>query len=209
MRMRMWQRLILAAGLAIVPAIAAAQDTAPPRLSVGAGAGVALPFHGDFDFTPWAWEGMARVALSAHVLIEGMVGEWRHAETFLATDVPSPPGTIGRVAQTTRRTQRSWQVNILATRALGRLRVSGGGGVGVLQHERRTQTTASDCSPGVTCGASESTASNAAGSLQGAGDVEARLAHGVAIFGQARLVVPTSDPAGADVRITAGLRWGR
>jgi hypothetical protein len=99
-------------------------------------------------------------------------------------------------------------VNVLATRAIGRLRVSGGGGVGILQHERRTQTTASDCSPGVTCGASES-ASTASGALQGAGDVEARLAHGAAIFGQARLVVPMSDPAGSDMRITAGLRWER
>jgi hypothetical protein len=208
MRMRTWRPFILAVGLAIVPAVAAAQG-APPRVAIGAGAGAAFPFHGDFDFTPWAWEGMARVALSPHVLMEGMVGEWRHAETFLAMDVPSPPGTIGRVTQTTRRTQRSWQVNVLATRPIGRLRVSGGGGVGILQHERRTQTTASDCSPGVTCGASESTASSAAGALQVAGDVEARLAHDIAIFGQARLVVPMSDRAGSDMRITAGLRWER
>lgn len=207
-----WAPWVLIAGLVMLPVAAAAQDEpAPPRVSVGVGVGVAFPFHGDFDFTPWAWDGDVRVALSSRVLLEGALGEWRHSRTTVTTNVPvtPPPGVIGRIEQMASHVQRAWQVNLLATGAAGRLRMSGGGGVGLLQHDRRTQTIASDCTPGASCGTFESSTSNVTGAVQGVGGVEARIADGLALFGQARLIVPVRDLGASDFRITAGVRWGR
>jgi hypothetical protein len=48
-----------------------------PRVSIGAGAGIAVPCHGDFNFMPWAWDGDVRLAMSPHVRLEGTVGELR------------------------------------------------------------------------------------------------------------------------------------
>ena len=47
----------------------------PPRVAIGAGAGMAVPFHGDFDFTPWAWDADIRSAMSRRVLLEVTVGD--------------------------------------------------------------------------------------------------------------------------------------
>ncbi len=114
---------------------------------------------------------------------------------------------IGRFEQTTTRVQRSIQANILVTGARGRIRVSAGGGGGLLVHERRTRQVSEDCSPTVPCGPFESTFSNASGAAQGVGGVEVELARRLALFGRVRFVVPFSDPGGADLRVTTGLRW--
>jgi hypothetical protein len=86
--------------------------------------------------------------------------------------------------------------------------MAAGGGVGLLQHLRRTQTVTTDCTPGVTCGSFESTFSNASGSAQAVGGAELRLTRPLALYGDVRFVVPFTDPAGSDLRVTSGLRWG-
>lgn len=204
-------RWVVLGSLALLPGVAAAQGTSgPPRLSVGAGAGLALPFHGDVDFTPWAWDADVRLAMARHVLFEVAVGEWRHADTSVSTNLPGTTSkeVIGRLERQTSWVQRTLQANLLFTAAPGRVRVTAGGGVGLLQHRRRTRTLAQDCTPVTLCGSFESGVSNSSGTAQGVGGAEVRLRAGLALYGQARLVVPITDPGGSDLRITTGLRWG-
>lgn len=113
-------RWMILGAFVLLPGAVAAQGTdSVPRVAIGAGAGLALPFHGDFDFTPWAWDADLRVALARHALLEAAVGEWRHSETSVAQNiqVTIPPGTIGRLERTTTRVQRILQANLLFTAA--------------------------------------------------------------------------------------------
>ena len=202
---------ILFGATLILSDAAAAQSQDPlPRVSVGAGAGVAFPLHGDFDFTPWAWDADVRLAISRHVLVEVAVGEWRHSESTVLENIPvtPPPGMIGRLEGSTTRVQRSSQLNVLFRGAAGRVRITGGGGAGLLQHRRRTRQDVSGCSPGVSCQSFESTFSNTSFAAQLVGGAEVVLGGGLAVYGQTRVVVPASDPGGSDVRVTAGVRWG-
>ena len=86
--------------------------------------------------------------------------------------------------------------------------MTAGGGAGFVQFNRQTRQLTSDCTPQVPCGPFESSFSNLTFGAQIAGGVEVRVAGGLAIYGQVRLVVPVSDPGGSDVRVTTGLRWG-
>jgi hypothetical protein len=195
----------------LTPSLASAQPSAPtPRVSIGGGLGFAVPFHGDFDFTPWAWETDVRVALSSRVVVEAAVGEWRHSETTGARDiaVAMPPGRIGRLEQTTTRVQRLVGANVLFRTGPRRVRPFAGGGLGLVQHARRTRQTTADCSPGVSCGSFETSFSNTSGAVLGVGGADVRLSARLAAYGQARLVVPMTDPGGSDLRVTTGLRWG-
>lgn len=138
----MYYRWVLLGALVLLPAAASAQAiNQPPRVSIGAGAGLALPLYGDFNFNPWAWETDVRVALSRRGLLEVAAGEWRQSEARVVHDIrlTPPPGTIGRFEQTTTRSQRMLQANLLFRGTMDRLRVTAGGGVGLLQHHRRTR----------------------------------------------------------------------
>jgi hypothetical protein len=193
----------------LFPGTATGQTASPPRVSIGAGAGLAVPFHGDFDFTAWTWEADIRVRLSPRVLFEAAIGDWRHSETRVAENIPvtPPAGVIGRFEQTTTRTQRTVEANALFTGRSGRVRVNAGGGVGLLLHSRRTRQVTSQCSPEVSCGPSDSTFSNGAGEAQAVGGAEVRLSDGFHVYSQVRFVVSMSDPGDSDLRLTAGVRW--
>ena len=204
-------RWLLLAAFVLTPGLSSAQPPAPaPRVTVGGGLGVAVPFHADFDFTPWAWEADVRVALSSRVVVEAVVGEWRRSDTTRARDiaVSMPPGRIGRLEQTTTRVQRLVGGNVLFSTGSRRVRLLAGGGLGLVQHARRTRQTTGDCSPGVSCGSFESSFSNASAAAQGVGGADVRLSARLAVYGQARFVVPMTDPGGSDLRVTTGLRWG-
>jgi hypothetical protein len=208
---RMDGRWLVIVAFFLVPAASAAQIAHPaPRVAIGAGAGLAVPFHGDYDFTPWAWDADVRLALSGRGSLEVAVGEWRHSDTRVARNIQltPPPGTIDRLEQSTARTQRMLQANLLFAGSAGRVRVSAGGGVGVLQHDRRTRTVTSGCSPGVSCGSSDSKFSNAGGTAQAVGGLEVAVARGLAVHGQARFIVNVRDVGSSEVRVTAGARWG-
>jgi hypothetical protein len=200
--------------LVALPTETRAQPADPPRISVGAGAGVAFPFHADFGFTAWAWDADLRIALSRRLLIEAAVGEWRRAETriehnWTVQTVTGAAGTVGRLEESTRHVQRSWQGNVLVTGALDRVRLVIGGGAGVLQYSRRFQMTVEDCSAGVVdlCGSTASTFSNLSPSLQGVGGADVGVTGALSAYGQLRIVIPVNDPGGSDLRITAGVRW--
>jgi hypothetical protein len=206
----MYSRWILLVALVLLPAAAWAQSADPPRVSVGAGVGLAFPLHGDFDFTPWAWEADVRVALSRRGVLEVAAGEWRHSESRVVHDiqVTPPPGTIGRFEQATGRTQRMLQANLLFQGATGRLHVTAGGGVGLLQFQRRTRIVTSGCSPGALCGTTEYTFTNASGTAQAVAGLEVAIASGLTAYGQARFIANIRDVGGSETRLTAGLRWG-
>ena len=202
----------LVAALVLLPPIASAQTAdSTPLVSVGAGAGVAFPFHGDFDFTPWVWDADMRVAIARHVLFEVAAGEWRHTERVASQNIPIiGGGVIGRVDHTTTHVQRSLQANLLFTAPLGRVRFNAGGGVGLLQHHRQTTAVTTACPPAAACGPFESSISNPAGSVQGVGGAEIRLAGSLALYGLVRFVVPLvpyADPGASDLRAVTGLRW--
>ena len=202
---------LLLGAMLLLPGLATAQSSGPgPRLSLGAGAGVTFPLHGDFDFTPWAWDADVRLAVARRVLLEVAVGEWRHSESRVSENIPvaPPPGVIGRLEQKTTRVQRSSQVNVLATGAVGRVHITGGGGIGLLEHRRRTRQDVSGCPANIPCQSFESTFSNTSFAAQLVGGAQVALAGGFAVYGQTRFIVPTNDPGGSDVRLTGGLRWG-
>lgn len=201
--------LVLVGTFAVLPRTAAAQSNVPsPRVSVGAGAGLAIPLHGDFDFTPWAWDADVRLKMGPHGLLEAAAGEWRHSATTVTENIATTGGAIGRLQQTTSRTQRFVQANVLATGSHGRVRLAGGGGVGLLQHQRRTRTDATACSGAAPCGSFSSMFSNATGTVQAVGGADVSLSHAVALYAQARFLVPMTDPGGSDLRLTTGLRIG-
>lgn len=213
-RMGWW---LMCGVLAFTPTVAMAQEAGdPPRVSVGAGAGAAFPFHGDFDFNAWAWDADVRLALSRHTLFEVSGGDWRHSETTVATNIgvlasTGASGTIGRLEESTVRVQRALHASLLATGSVGRVRLFGGGGVGLLRHHRRYRQTIDDCSANVVnvCGTSDTTRSNISTSVQGSGGVDVSLTRSFSFYGLGRLTVPMTDPAGADLRIIGGIRWGQ
>lgn len=198
----------------LMPWAAAAQDNGlPPRVSVGGSAGIALPFHGDFDFTPWAWDADVRFALSPHALFEVAVGDWRHSERTTRENLPvqgpsGPIGSIARYEETTTRVQRSVQANLLFTGAAGRVRVNGGGGGGLMTHERSTRSVTEGCSPQVSCGESHFAFSSISAAFQAVGGTDLQLSRQVALYGQVRLLVPMRDAGSSDVRLTTGVRVG-
>jgi hypothetical protein len=205
----MYARCVVLVVFALVPAAAAAQSTDAPRVSIGAGAGVVFPYHGDFDFTPWAWDADFRVAMARRMVLEIATGEWRHSATSITENIvlTPPPGVVGRLERTTRQAGRMLQVNVLFSGATGRVRVNAGGGIGLLQHQRRTQAITSNCSAGVPCGSSAWDFSRTAGTAQAVGGLEVGLGGGFAAQGHARFIVAMTDPGGSELRVTAGVRW--
>ena len=71
-----------ACAVLLLPRLGMAQSsnpsTLPPRISIGAGVGFAVPAYEDLEATPSAWEADVRLALAKHLLVEFAVGEWRH-----------------------------------------------------------------------------------------------------------------------------------
>ena len=67
--------VVVAVGLATAP-VAAGQDR-EPQFTVGGGAGMSDPFHGDFDFRAAGWEVAARGRPGPYLTIEGFASGWR------------------------------------------------------------------------------------------------------------------------------------
>ena len=201
--------LVLIGFLLALPTAAAAQPSnAPPRVSFGAGVGIAVPAYEDMHATPPAWEADVRLALGKHLLFEVAFGEWRHSGTTVRQNLPVSAGVIGRLEETTTRRERTVQANLLGTGAQGRVRFSGGGGIGFLDYHRQFRQETTECSPQVRCGAYESPFSGSSMTVQGVGGIDVRIAGGLAAYGQVRLTIPLPDPSGGGVRFMAGVRWG-
>ena len=197
-------RVVLSTALAafVMTAAASAQTLEEPRLTVGVGAGVADPFHGDFDFTAPTWQASVRGHTARHFVVEGFLSGWQHneSESFGLAN-----GT-GRIEQETKRTIRVVGVNFLA-RSTGRVSVYGGGGPGYWLHERRFTQTPSGCDPssGQPCG-TVNTFNSAAFSVQGTAGVDAALTSRIIAYGQYQIALPVEDVGIGHSAFTAGIR---
>lgn len=203
-------RWVLWSVLLLLPAGVSAQPVWPaPRVAIAAGTGVALPFHGDLDFTPWTWESDLRLRMSRPVWFEVAAGEWRSTEVNVTTNLPSamPPHVIERAEHRTSRATRMVQGNLLFGGRVGRVGATVGGGVGLLQHARRVRTTLDGCPSGVTCGTFETNRSQVSGTIQAVGGADVLIVRGAAVYAQGRLIVPMRDPGSSELRLTGGLRW--
>lgn len=203
--------MLLLAMLALFPRAAAAQYTdEAPRVSAGAGLGIAVPYHGDFDFTPWAWDADVRIRMSRRVMLEVAVGEWRHEQTDVYAEIPYGvgQGRIGQLETSTSRQMQMAQVNVLARLGSARIAAVLGGGAGILNHERQTRSLSTGCTGGAVCGDFRSEFSRGMGTGQGVGGIEARIAGGLYAQANGRFIVPFDDPGGMELRLTVGGRWG-
>jgi hypothetical protein len=205
--------LLALLALGLTPRSAHAQPDAIPRVSIGGGAGVTLPFHGDFDFTPGTWEAGVRVALSRRAAFEGSLSEWRRTDVRRQSGVPvgvgASAGTIGQLEERTNRRMQSWEANVLRSWAAGRVWIWAGGGAGVIRQVRSLRYEAAQCTPAVAsaCGVIEQSRSTSSFSVQAVGGVDVPVTSRLAASATVRFPVPTRDPGGADLRFLAGVRW--
>jgi hypothetical protein len=214
MMRRFGRRLVTLATtvLALSPLTAAAQDS-QPRLTAAAAGGLATPFHGDFDFTARSWELSLRGQTAAHLAIEVFFEQWQHTdrEVFLNRDIQGPNGFLGRVGrieQSTRYTMRTAGVNGLATGRAGRVTFAGGGGIGLLDYDRRFAQATTGCEPSVAhlCNATGNTFTSNGVTAQGVAEVDVAVAPRIQAFGRYLLIVPTSDPGFGHAAVLAGVR---
>lgn len=193
---------------------ASAQDAAPP-FTVGAGAGIADPYHGDFSFTAAAWEVSARWTGGRSVVMEAFAGEWLHDEEarHLVVPIHGPSGVIGYVGQLVQKTKQRMRVagvNMLPMWERGRVRLWGGGGAGFLQYARRSTTTIVGCpSPSpFPCDDHATSHASSALTVQAAAGADVALSSHLAAFAKYGVVFPLEDPGFGHGALVAGLRVG-
>lgn len=203
---------VLAINLVVNPARATAQEP-DQKVSAGVAAGLAIPFHGDFNFTATAWQADVRISTARHFALGFFIEEWRHTDedVLIGQSITGPSGPLGRAdrieTQTEHRT-RAVGANLLARGTTGRVTFTGGGGISYLLYRREFSQRMSGCEPASLCTdfSQEFDNSSLAGQVQAGVDV-AVAAH-VALMGQFRLVVPINDPAGGHNSFVAGIRFG-
>jgi hypothetical protein len=183
-------------------------------VSIGGGAGVADPFHADFDFTAPTWQASVHGHLRRHLGIEGFASGWWHTSSSESLDVlieaPSGPlGRVERIAQETKRTVRVIGINVLGRSSSGRLSFYGGGGPGLWLHNRRFTQTTSGCEDPVAhlCGTHQNNFNSSSLSVQGVAGVDAAVTSRLIAFGQYQAVFPVSDPGIGHAAVTAGIRF--
>lgn len=200
------------AALAMSPTRAGAQQD-PPRLTIAAGAGVAVPLHGDLDFTAPEWQVSVRGAVSPHFALEGFLTDWRHDRTRVLLDqaIQGPSGFLGRVARiedTTTHKVRVVGVNALATGTIGRATIAGGGGISLWQFDRRFRQTTTGCEPAVAelCRTVENPFSSSRQSGQAVVDLDVAVTRRFHVFGRYQLVLLFQDPGSGHGSAAGGLR---
>ena len=191
----------------------AAAQSDPPSLSIAAGAGIAFPFHSDFSFDAFDWQVSIRGRAAKHLLVEGMLDQWRHTTTSRRTDVPllGPTGQIGHIDELATETLDSMTVvgvNLMGTGSVGRVRISAGGGPGLMVHYDRHTTTLVGCSAPspTTCNGGSNSDAGLVFTAQGVADVDVALTRHLSAIGRFMIVVPVEDPGFGHVNATAGLR---
>ncbi len=199
---------------ALSPSVATGQDS-PPKLTLGAGAGLANPFYEEFDFNARDWELSARGSVARHVAVEVFYGEWRHPKSLVQIDqaITGPSGFIGRVGRLEQRTDyrmRTLGFNGLATGGSDRATFFGGGGVGLLAYDRRIRNTASGCDAATvqfcTTSGSGSTFSSDSFTVQGVGEMDVLIVPRVQVYGRHMMVLPVRDVTFGLGTITGGAR---
>ena len=192
-----------AAVLILAAAPAAAQDPLVPHVTLGAAAGIAAPFNGDFDFTATSWQTDVRFETTRHLGFNLFLEEWRHTNT-------EEFGAAGRADRVTIRTRHRTRVvgwNALGRANVGRATLSGGGGVSYLLYSREFHQAMTGCEPASTCNDFTQKFDNGSFAAQVQAGVEVPVAPHVAAMGQFRWIVPTLDPGGGHQTFMGGIRF--
>jgi hypothetical protein len=196
----------------IPPAPAAAQDRAP-AFTIGGGAGIANPFHGDLSFTATAWEVSARWNGGRWVLMETFAGEWLHDEESRNLVVPiyGSSGLIGYAAELVQKTKQRMRVagvNVLPMWERGRVRLWGGGGAGFLLYTRRSTTRIAGCPSPSPFPCDDYATSHASGALtvQAAAGADVAIGRFLVAFAKYGVVFPLEEPGFGHAAVLGGVR---
>jgi hypothetical protein len=206
-------RLLVAVAVVLLFAgPAAAQDPDDRHISVGAAAGIATPFHADFEFTAISWQADVRVDTARDFGFSVFIEEWRHTdeEVFGRHSVSGPSGIIGHVDRVTTRTEyvrRTIGWSLLGKNTMGRATITGGGGVSYFLYTRDFTQTMTGCEPASLCSqfSNQFNSSSFAAQLQAGVDV--LVAPHTSVMGQFRLVVPVQDPGNSHASYVGGARF--
>jgi hypothetical protein len=193
----------------------AAAQSEPPAFSVAAGAGVAFPFHGDFDFNAFDWHASIRTRVAKHVVVEGMFDEWRHTTRRATDDVTfrtlagSVLGHADQVRTDDARRTGVLGLNFLLTGGAGRLRIAGGGGPSLLTFRNTYSTSYTGCTTTTTSGCRDFTNTNSEATFaaQAILDVDVAITPNISAFGRALIVGPPQDPGAGHLGLVAGARF--
>ena len=202
---------VAVAGLAAAP-VATGQDR-EPRFTVGGGAGMSDPFHGDFDFRAVGWEVAARGRPGTYLSIEGFASGWRHSAETRRLDVPlqnptGPIGTIGELSQRTVEQTQAFGASLLPTFSAGRATVVIGGGANVMFFQHRFDQQLSNCNSTtpVTCGSFSTARTTSDLGVHAVAGIDVVVAPRLTAFGQYRLLAPIRDPGSGHAALLAGVR---
>lgn len=205
--------MLTALTLALLADRAAAQATDPPRLTASLAAGMATALHSDMGFNAAEWQIALRTSVSRHVFLEGYFDQWRHSdqEEYSGGTIQSRTSVIGRYSKLTKQTvhvTRSIGVNALAAGSVGRVRLTAGGGPGVMIYQRRFSQTLLDCQSAApeSCQDNRNTWTSSGLSVQAAAGAEVALTSRLAAFGQFQFTAPIEDFAFSHMSTTAGIR---
>ena len=194
--------------LTAAPTVVHAQDD--HRVSIGAAAGVADPWHGDFDFTAGSWQADLRINMGRFFASTVFFEQWKHRDEEVRTDVPllgPPVGHIDRIETSTTHQVSVAGWSLLGKGTIGRATLTGGGGISYWFYSRETSESFSDCSPASTvCSDSSREFNNSAFSAQVQAGVDVALARNFAVMGQYRLIVPVEDVGSGHHAFVGGLR---
>lgn len=205
--------LLLFAVLFCVVTPSAAQSE-PPAFSIAGGAGMAFPFHSDFQFDAFEWHASVRTRVAKYVLIEGMFDEWRHTTTSIRRDVTFRTlsgAVLGHADEVQLENADRFGVvglNVLATGAIGRVMISGGGGPSLMLFRNTHSADFRGCTTITTgaCHDSTSTNSEAAFAVQAVADVDFALTSMISAFGRALVAGPLRDPGAGHFGMVGGIR---
>jgi hypothetical protein len=192
-----------AAVLILAAAPAAAQDPLVPHVTLGAAAGIATPFNGDFDFTATSWQADVRFETTRHLGFNLFVEEWRHTNNEVF-------GAAGRMDRVTTRTGHRTRVvgwNVLGRTKAGRATLSSGGGVSYLLYSREFHQAMTACEAASACNDFTRKFDNGSFAAQVQAGVEVPVAPHVAAMGQFRWIVPIQDPGGGHYTFMGGIRF--
>jgi hypothetical protein len=203
--------IALALMIAATPASVAAQEPDARHVSLGVAAGVAIPLHGDFDFTAAAWQLDVRFNIARHLASTVFFEQWQHTDEDVLTNQPGTGPTVssGHIDLVTVRTvnrTRAAGWSVLAKGASGRVTFSGGGGVSYLLYSRDFSETFSGCTSANLCSDFSDEFDNSAFAAQVQAGVDVALARHIAVMGHFRLLVPVEDPGSGHHTILGGLR---
>ena len=209
---------LVSAGLVVVVAAFAAATTAAgqdrePRFTIGGGAGVTYPFHGDFDFHAAGWEVVARGTPAAHLTVEAFASTWRHTTETKRIGLPlqGPSGvigTVGELSQQTRDQIQAFGVSLLPTFSAGRATFVVGGGANVMFFQHRFEQELRDCvaTTAITCGRFSNAHTSSDLGAHAVAGIDVRVMARLTAFGQYRILVPVRDPGSGHAAVLAGVR---